>query len=458
MARAPPAGAAAAGEVAVQISAVTADEGSEWQQRERSLNRFVRVVAFGEWAGNAFGTLAFVWATAVLLGGFCSDLKPPDFWFATVIIFIEAFRIFSRNYKLEEQSLFGTTRALRWINVSFARMLGRPQEGNEVVLTMGLWINLVNWLPVVGPMFMGILQAALLIVMSKKMKLRGTCQLTSRSRRRRRLQLWAVLIVFLIIYGLFLSGATKDLVYPTLFLLEGESDYDYYSTHAFDNACASTEIMTQVVAALLLIFRPEAVVNLTSTPWGRHLLSLAKVISAVSLSFGFALAVWPRALTIGPLHLVVDPNSFITAFTIAVLSLGSLQTPAASNSTLFLFGGRWIEAIMHILFLWYLLVAIPVWLFRGLVGARRFATIAAGISSLLWVAVLLMENLQIPAATLQVLLSFSRLHRLQSDYYSPPSPQDRDSTNTNPNLVPAIMDFYVLALCEGSLYILASIT
>ncbi|CAO2202561.1 unnamed protein product [Urochloa humidicola] len=330
-------------------------------------------------------------------------------------------------------------------------MLGRPQEGNEVVLIMGLWIDLVNCFPVVGSMFMGIPQAALLILMSKKMQLRGTCQLTSRSRRHRQLQLWAVIIVFLIICTLFISGVTEDLGFPTFFKSEGESDYGSYSTHAFDNASASAETLTQVVAASLLIFRPEVVVNLTNTSWGRRLLSLAKVISAVSLAFGFAVAVWPPALAVS--GDVVDPNSFITAFTVAVLSLSSLQTPAANSTP---FGGRWswVDAIVHILFLWYLLVAIPAALFAGLVGARRFTTIAAGISSILWVAVLLMENLQIPAAAIQILLSSLRFNRLHSDY-SQPSPQD--CSTANPNLVPAIRVFYVLALCEGSLYILASI-
>ncbi|TVU35914.1 hypothetical protein EJB05_17821, partial [Eragrostis curvula] len=59
---------------------------------EKRLNRFVRLVAFVEWAGNAFGALAFLWATGVLLGGFCTSLNSQDFWFATVMIFIEAFR------------------------------------------------------------------------------------------------------------------------------------------------------------------------------------------------------------------------------------------------------------------------------------------------------------------------------------------------------------------------------
>uniref|UniRef100_A0A0D9X290 Uncharacterized protein n=1 Tax=Leersia perrieri TaxID=77586 RepID=A0A0D9X290_9ORYZ len=37
---------------------------------EEQLNCFVRVVASVERAGNALGTLAFTWATVVLLGGY----------------------------------------------------------------------------------------------------------------------------------------------------------------------------------------------------------------------------------------------------------------------------------------------------------------------------------------------------------------------------------------------------
>jgi len=447
MSRATPAGDTG-GEVAVQICAeaaaadAAAGGGGESQRKERRLNRFVWVVALGEWAGNAFGALAFVWATAVLLGGFCSDLKPQDFWFATVIIFIEAFRIFSRNYKLDNQSLFGTTRALRWINVSFAHMLGRPQEGNEVVLTMGLWIDLINWLPVDESIFLVILQAVLLIVMSK-MEIHGYPQLTNRSRRRRRLLLGAVLVAFLIIYGLDSSSKYREFLESPS---EDDDHHHFYSMPA-QFSSASTEILTQVVAALLLIFRPQVVANLTNTTYGRPLLSLAKVISVVSLGFGFVVTtvfVWQPALAINFL------SSIITAFTVAVLSLGSLQTPAANNTLL---GASWIDVMMHILFLWYLLLPIPTWFFHEFFGgSRRIAIIAAGLSFVLWVAVLLMENLQIPAAALQVLLSSSRFHGLQTDYGQPP--QD---SSTSPNLVPAIRVFYVLALCEGSLYITASI-
>jgi hypothetical protein len=51
------------------------------------------VVALIERLGNALGTLAFTWATVVLLGGFSTKLRHgDDFWFATAIFFLEAFR------------------------------------------------------------------------------------------------------------------------------------------------------------------------------------------------------------------------------------------------------------------------------------------------------------------------------------------------------------------------------
>jgi hypothetical protein len=48
-----------------------------------TLNRIVFCVAFLEWAGNAIGTVASLWATVVFLGGFCSLLSRIGYyWFA----------------------------------------------------------------------------------------------------------------------------------------------------------------------------------------------------------------------------------------------------------------------------------------------------------------------------------------------------------------------------------------
>lgn len=60
---------------------------------EMGLNRFVRFIALIERLGNATGTLAFTWATVVLLGGYPTVLSPnDDFVCATAIVFLEATR------------------------------------------------------------------------------------------------------------------------------------------------------------------------------------------------------------------------------------------------------------------------------------------------------------------------------------------------------------------------------
>jgi hypothetical protein len=60
---------------------------------EKWLNYFVRLLAVIESVGNAFGTLAFTWATVVLLGGYPTVLgSHDDFWYATAIVFLEAVR------------------------------------------------------------------------------------------------------------------------------------------------------------------------------------------------------------------------------------------------------------------------------------------------------------------------------------------------------------------------------
>ncbi|RLN33258.1 hypothetical protein C2845_PM03G07110 [Panicum miliaceum] len=81
---------------------------------EKPLNCFVRSVAVIERVGNALATLAFTWATVVLLGGYPTVLSPADdFWFATTIVFLEAARMFSRNNKVDYRLFFHTRGALR---------------------------------------------------------------------------------------------------------------------------------------------------------------------------------------------------------------------------------------------------------------------------------------------------------------------------------------------------------
>ncbi|CAO2170653.1 unnamed protein product [Urochloa humidicola] len=199
--------AAADGEVSIPMPSVAVESRrkSATAKQERRLNGFVLFVAFGEWAGNAFGSLAFLWATVVLLGGYCKDLEAVDFWIATAIIFIEAFRMFSRNYRLDDQSMFRTTRAIRAITSPFVRMLARPQEWNELTAIVGLAMYPVTYLQDLPFGFLiSIMMAALLLLMSK-LQFPGALRLMSRPRRYRRLLLWAVLAALLIIAAVHIS-------------------------------------------------------------------------------------------------------------------------------------------------------------------------------------------------------------------------------------------------------------
>ncbi|TVU06708.1 hypothetical protein EJB05_49936, partial [Eragrostis curvula] len=209
------------------------------------------------------------------------------------------------------------------------------------------------------------------------------------------------------------------------------------------------EDITAVVAALLLGLRPRRIVSLTSTPFGRRLLSVAKVILAVWLAIGLVLIMIP-----GAMEALTGLNTYLISvpFGMVVLSLGSLQNP---EDSLF---GRWIDAIMHILFLCLLVFPFfPTFLFTFLEKHTSYylplLSVITGLEFLTLLVLLMIGNLQIPAAAVQVFLSFVRFHDLLAhgdDYYP--------SAKGSNNMVLAVTKvFYVLALCQGSLYIIASI-
>ncbi|ONM19038.1 hypothetical protein ZEAMMB73_Zm00001d004501 [Zea mays] len=64
---------------------------------EAGLNRIILRWAFIDKAISGFGALALAWATIVLLGGFSTLIKQKDFWFVTVISFLEATRFVSSS-------------------------------------------------------------------------------------------------------------------------------------------------------------------------------------------------------------------------------------------------------------------------------------------------------------------------------------------------------------------------
>ncbi|KAL6600475.1 hypothetical protein ACP70R_045275 [Stipagrostis hirtigluma subsp. patula] len=57
---------------------------------EETLNTALLCTAFVYKAMNGLGTLATIWATVVLLGGFSTLIKQQDFWYVTVIGFVQS--------------------------------------------------------------------------------------------------------------------------------------------------------------------------------------------------------------------------------------------------------------------------------------------------------------------------------------------------------------------------------
>ncbi|EEE52147.1 hypothetical protein OsJ_33984 [Oryza sativa Japonica Group] len=137
----------------IQIPAVASESGQADHKAvaaapEKWLNFFVRLLAGIESVGNALGTLAFTWATVVLLGGYPSNLK-GDFGFATAIFFLEATRIFTRNNMLDYQLFFrtrGAFRPLGWNGLMFlcAGVLRlRLRINNRLRRQISLWSPVV---------------------------------------------------------------------------------------------------------------------------------------------------------------------------------------------------------------------------------------------------------------------------------------------------------------------------
>lgn len=70
---------------------------------EKKLTLFALRLAVLEKSGTVIGTLGFIWATVVLLGGFAITLDETDFWFITFILLFEGTRIFGRSSEIDLQ-------------------------------------------------------------------------------------------------------------------------------------------------------------------------------------------------------------------------------------------------------------------------------------------------------------------------------------------------------------------
>jgi hypothetical protein len=101
---------------------------------EKSITLVVVRLTLLEKAATLIGTLTFVWATVILLGGFSISLDRKDFWFITIILCTEGTRIFSRSHELEWQhAAAGSSLSIfhqpKWLRQAGAAVV---QEGVDV--------------------------------------------------------------------------------------------------------------------------------------------------------------------------------------------------------------------------------------------------------------------------------------------------------------------------------------
>ncbi|EMS46854.1 hypothetical protein TRIUR3_13239 [Triticum urartu] len=90
---------------------------------EKKINTMALRMAFFQKVMSGCGALAFIWATVVLLGGFSTLIKQKDFWFVTIIVFMEATcchrgaRVQANNHK-----------ALQWLSIGVAAPETKPPK------------------------------------------------------------------------------------------------------------------------------------------------------------------------------------------------------------------------------------------------------------------------------------------------------------------------------------------
>ena len=70
---------------------------------EELVYRIVLGLVIPEKMGILFGSLMFIWATVVLVGGFAIMMKAIDFWFVTIIVLFLGARYIYRTSLLEMQ-------------------------------------------------------------------------------------------------------------------------------------------------------------------------------------------------------------------------------------------------------------------------------------------------------------------------------------------------------------------
>ncbi|XP_066400597.1 uncharacterized protein [Miscanthus floridulus] len=85
------------------VSASVVGDEDDAAPPERRLTMLALQLAVLEKAASRLGTMGFIWATVVLLGGFAITLGQTDFWCITTLLLVEGARILGRSHELEWQ-------------------------------------------------------------------------------------------------------------------------------------------------------------------------------------------------------------------------------------------------------------------------------------------------------------------------------------------------------------------
>uniref|UniRef100_A0A0E0ANL7 Uncharacterized protein n=1 Tax=Oryza glumipatula TaxID=40148 RepID=A0A0E0ANL7_9ORYZ len=273
---------------------------------EKQLNCFVHILAVIERMGNALGTLAFTWATVVLLGGYPTVLRPEDdFWFATTMVFLEAARMFSRDNRLDYQLFFSTRGAFRLL-------------GWSGLLTVAVYFSVV--LVILSRSLASIGRNVLVALLVDMAMLLALGQLLSTAALkllcdplRHAISLWSPLLAILLI------GSCITM----------PKSYYYFQTRVFISTNSKTQWIMYLVLSLIVLLATisrlrlpcirklvDSFLNTKQLAWRQIILNLCMLAAIVMLVFIFS-ELAPYAMIVYQLCAVV------------VVSFGNFQIPAA---------------------------------------------------------------------------------------------------------------------------------
>ncbi|CAL4996536.1 unnamed protein product [Urochloa decumbens] len=355
------------------------------------------------------------------------------------MIFMEGSRVFIRNDASINQWLFGSTSAFRWENFSFPRMsILPPKLWNLIAVIIGIGVSLapLEFHPQIAA---GILKVALLVIIS---------QLLARLR-----QGWFATVALFLLFG---AACCVTVIYVMFKLVPdntGNWSKDELHYLKLGGLFFGSTYGSAILALLIALRMPRLKFMRKPVP-----LLCFKVIIALGLA----------CLPFLQVKLASYYRYFSIAVAIVLLILGnqnwakdysSSETSERNNSSPDIWGEETLEeqnnsscglllqileTILPILFFWSVMFPLP-----GISLKISFYMLFSVI------AAVLIANLQIPVAFLQVLLSILRLCNLLGHHHHPDyHPLQPDAS---PNLVPSIVIFFMLQICQGSSYVVAVI-